>query len=255
MPGATASRPALPGRLITGVGWNLVATVFNQGSTFVIAILAARILGRLAFGEYAMVVSTLVTVTGFAQLATGYTASECVEEFRSSDKVRTGRSPGVVPNDLPRNCCHRCVSTYRGCTVARSARPERLPPGAAARAGLRLPALLNHQRVPDGSPRTAEENCRRAGRRRRREWRCDGASRLARRLEVRAHRGDRRPGAAALVRWLAHAWWLRQGLRTGGVGYPRPGNVAGGAGALAFCAPGRDLWLLPMPAICLRTPF
>ncbi len=91
MPPAQTSPPALTGRLVTGVGWNLIATIFNQGSTFVIAIIAARILGRLAFGEYAMVVSTLVTVAGLAQLATGYTAAKYVAEFRASDRARTGR--------------------------------------------------------------------------------------------------------------------------------------------------------------------
>lgn len=82
-------------RLIKGTALNLVAVVFNQGSTLIVNIIVARILMTQTFGEYAMVQSTLLTVASLSQLATGYTASKYVAEFRSSDPERVGRIMGL----------------------------------------------------------------------------------------------------------------------------------------------------------------
>jgi O-antigen/teichoic acid export membrane protein len=50
---------------------------------------------RQAFGEYAMVQSTLLTVASLSQIAIGYTASKYIAEFRSSDPERAGRIMGL----------------------------------------------------------------------------------------------------------------------------------------------------------------
>jgi O-antigen/teichoic acid export membrane protein len=74
---------------------NLVAVAFNQGSTLIVNIIVARILLKQGFGEYAMVQSTLLTVAILSQLATGYTASKYIAEYRSSDPERAGRIMGM----------------------------------------------------------------------------------------------------------------------------------------------------------------
>jgi O-antigen/teichoic acid export membrane protein len=85
----------LRGRLIKGTVLNFIAVAFNQGSTLFVNIIIARILMKDVFGEYAMVQSTLLTVSGLAQLATGYTASKYVSEFRSVNPERAGRIMGL----------------------------------------------------------------------------------------------------------------------------------------------------------------
>lgn len=82
-------------RLTTGTIWNLIATTFNQGSIFACNVLVARILGKHAFGEYSIVISTLITVAALIQLSMGYTATKYVAEFRSIDKDKTGRILGL----------------------------------------------------------------------------------------------------------------------------------------------------------------
>ena len=82
-------------RLIKGTAWNFLAVAFNQGSTLIVNIIVARILMKQSFGEYAMVQSTLLTVATLSQLATGYTASKYIAEYRSSDPERVGRIMGL----------------------------------------------------------------------------------------------------------------------------------------------------------------
>lgn len=82
-------------RLIKGTALNLIAVVFNQGTTLIANILVARILMQQSFGEYSMVQTTLLTMAALSQLATGFTASKYIAEFRSVDPQRAGRIMGV----------------------------------------------------------------------------------------------------------------------------------------------------------------
>ena len=82
-------------RLIKGTALNLIAVSFNQGSTFIINIIIARILMKQSYGEYAMVQSTLVTAAWLSQLSTGYAASKYIAEYRTSDPERAGRCMGL----------------------------------------------------------------------------------------------------------------------------------------------------------------
>jgi O-antigen/teichoic acid export membrane protein len=82
-------------RLIKGTTLNLIAVAFNQGSTLIINILVARILLKQAFGEYAMVQSTLLMMATLSQLAIGGTASKYIAEYRSYDPQRSGRIMGL----------------------------------------------------------------------------------------------------------------------------------------------------------------
>lgn len=94
---STTVRPTeqLGVRLRTGITWNLVSTIFNQGSTFVVNIIVANLFGRQRFGEYSIIMSTILTLANVAQLAIGYTATRYIAEFRSTDQDRAGRILGL----------------------------------------------------------------------------------------------------------------------------------------------------------------
>lgn len=83
-------------RMARGIVWNLVGTATLQGSTFIINIAVANLLGRRVFGEYAMVQSTVALFVSVVQWATGYTATKYLAEFRSVDPVRAGRLLGML---------------------------------------------------------------------------------------------------------------------------------------------------------------
>ena len=93
---AQASLPSLRSRFQVGVAFNLIGAVFNQGSTFAFNIIAANMLGRQVFGEYAMVQSTVVSFALIAQFAVPFTTTKYVAEFRASDPARAGRILGVM---------------------------------------------------------------------------------------------------------------------------------------------------------------
>lgn len=86
-----AHRASLLARLHTGVALNFIGSAFNQGSTFALNLVTANLLGRLAFGEFTVVQTTLSTVGALAQIATGYTATKYVAEFRERDPERAAR--------------------------------------------------------------------------------------------------------------------------------------------------------------------
>jgi O-antigen/teichoic acid export membrane protein len=85
----------LGGRFGRGVFWNMVGTLFAQGSVFLTAIILARLLGKEVFGELGMIQSTLLTLTSIAQVSTGLTATKYVAEFRDADKARAGHVLGL----------------------------------------------------------------------------------------------------------------------------------------------------------------
>jgi O-antigen/teichoic acid export membrane protein len=87
--------PELLTRLQKGIARNLVGTVFNQGSTFALNVVAAHALGRVRFGEFMIVQATLITVGNLGQFATGYTATKYVAEFRNREPARASRILGL----------------------------------------------------------------------------------------------------------------------------------------------------------------
>lgn len=78
-----------------GIGFNLLGAAFNQGSTLVVNVVVANLLGREAFGRYTMVLATLATLATLGQLSMGYTATKHVAEFRSVEPGRTSRILGL----------------------------------------------------------------------------------------------------------------------------------------------------------------
>lgn len=83
------------GRFSRGLFWNIVSTFCTQGSTFLTSIALARLLGVDIYGEFGMILSTLLTVTGIAQVSTGFTVTKYIAEFRDIDKARAGRILGL----------------------------------------------------------------------------------------------------------------------------------------------------------------
>lgn len=82
-------------RLARGIAWNTIGAAFNQGSTFVVNIVLAHLLIQRAFGQYALVQTTLSVVSTLAQLSSGYTATRYVAEFRDRDPARAARILGL----------------------------------------------------------------------------------------------------------------------------------------------------------------
>ena len=91
-----ARAASLRSRFQIGVAFNLIGAIFNQGSTFGFNVIAANLLGRQMFGEYAMVQSTVVSLGLIAQFAIPYTTTKYVAEFRANDPGRTGRILGML---------------------------------------------------------------------------------------------------------------------------------------------------------------
>jgi O-antigen/teichoic acid export membrane protein len=81
-------------RATRAIAWNLLGTLFNQGSTFLANLALANLLGVALFGEYAMVQSTIVVFSVLGQMAVGYTATKYVAELRVRHPERTGRLIG-----------------------------------------------------------------------------------------------------------------------------------------------------------------
>jgi len=82
-------------RLTNGIAWSLVAQGSTQGATFVSNMIIANLVGRIAYGQYATVIGTLLSISLLAQLATGYTSVKYLAELRTTDPVRAGRVTGL----------------------------------------------------------------------------------------------------------------------------------------------------------------
>jgi O-antigen/teichoic acid export membrane protein len=86
---------SLLGRFGSGVAFNLVGVLFNQGSTLLTNVLVARVLGAQSFGQYVIVLSTLQSLSSFAGLGMGYTATRYLPEYRVRDLPRASRILGL----------------------------------------------------------------------------------------------------------------------------------------------------------------
>ena len=82
---------SLRARFRSGIAWNAVGALCSQGSVFVANLIVANLLGKEAFGEFSFVQTTVLTLAGISQMATGTTATKYVAEHRATDKQRVGR--------------------------------------------------------------------------------------------------------------------------------------------------------------------
>ena len=78
-------------RLSSGLLWNGSANLASQGGMFITALIAANILGVSQFGEFSLVLLTLLAVVSVAVGAVSTTATRYVAELRATDKARAGR--------------------------------------------------------------------------------------------------------------------------------------------------------------------
>lgn len=84
-----------PGLGAGALSWSLAVSVTAQLVTFCMSVLLARVIGRVAFGEWAALQSTVGTVSGIAQLSMAVTATKFVAELGRTDPERVGRILGV----------------------------------------------------------------------------------------------------------------------------------------------------------------
>jgi O-antigen/teichoic acid export membrane protein len=77
-------------RLIRGTSWVLIGTVFSQLITLAISIVLARTLGIEAFGQYALINSTLAAMTSLVGVGLGQTATKYLSEYHLENPSHAG---------------------------------------------------------------------------------------------------------------------------------------------------------------------
>lgn len=77
-------------RLVSGVFWSMLGAISSRGLLLIASVLVARALGKNAFGELAIIQSTVGMFGVFAGFGLGLTATKYVAEFRSSAPDRAG---------------------------------------------------------------------------------------------------------------------------------------------------------------------
>lgn len=88
---ALGAAGSLHARFTRGAFWSLTGAAISRGLTLVAAILCARLLGKVGFGELGIVQSTVGTFGILAGLGLGLTATKFVAEFRERDPLKVGR--------------------------------------------------------------------------------------------------------------------------------------------------------------------
>lgn len=88
-------QPAARHRAIRGIGWSVVGSIIAQGGTFLSSVLLARFIGKQLFGQFAMIQSTVITLTGLASLGLGITAIKYVSQYRATNPEKAGRILGL----------------------------------------------------------------------------------------------------------------------------------------------------------------
>ena len=101
-------------RILYGIAWSLIARVFNQGGTLAINLILANLLGRSAFGEYAIIYTSILTVAAISTLGVGSGATKFVAEFRLVDKERTSRILGLCSAAATATACISCGLLFIG---------------------------------------------------------------------------------------------------------------------------------------------
>lgn len=90
------SAASLGKRFAAGMSWTIAGTLFRQAANFAVGIYVARILGIGDFGRLAVLQSSVLMVTAFAQAGIGLSATRHIATLRSSDPGRTGSIIGFT---------------------------------------------------------------------------------------------------------------------------------------------------------------
>jgi len=75
-------------RIILGFFWSLFGSVISRGFTILASIIAARILGKVCFGEFGIIQNTFVVFSDLAGLGLGITATKFISQYRDTDMHR-----------------------------------------------------------------------------------------------------------------------------------------------------------------------
>lgn len=78
-------------RLAKGAFWSLTGAIISRSFALLASILVARMLGKIGFGELAIIQSTVGLFGVFAGFGMGLTATKHVAELRFKDPVKAGR--------------------------------------------------------------------------------------------------------------------------------------------------------------------
>lgn len=78
-------------RLVKGAFWSLLGSIILRGLQLLSSILVARMLGKVQFGELAIIQNTIGMFGTLAGFGLGLTATKFISEFRKNDPVRAGR--------------------------------------------------------------------------------------------------------------------------------------------------------------------
>lgn len=89
-------RKTIKGKLIYGFFWNLISALASQGFPLIAAIITARLLGTVGYGQFGMLNSTVILFSTFAGMGLGITATKYVAQYHQTDPQRTGRIIGLT---------------------------------------------------------------------------------------------------------------------------------------------------------------
>ena len=107
-------------RLVRGVAWNVLAAAFTNGGNLLTTLILANILGKETLGEFAIAQSTILSISGIAQVAVGLTANKFVAQYRSEYKERAGQVLGLCAIvTVLTGCIGTCTLLFGASTISR----------------------------------------------------------------------------------------------------------------------------------------
>ncbi|MFH1616001.1 MAG: oligosaccharide flippase family protein [Planctomycetota bacterium] len=81
--------------MIHSTKWSIIGAGLVQSMGLLSGIIVARVIGKVGFGQYGIIQSTIGMFGVFAGLALGITATKHIAEFRDIDPLRAGRFIGL----------------------------------------------------------------------------------------------------------------------------------------------------------------
>lgn len=89
------SKGSIGARFVRGAFWALAGSVISRGLNFLSYVIIARIVGKVEYGEFGIIQSTVGMFAVFAGLGLGLTSTKYISEYREIDKDKAGRIIGL----------------------------------------------------------------------------------------------------------------------------------------------------------------
>lgn len=70
--------------------WAVFGNILGKGFSFAAGIAVARYLGKVGFGEYGLITSTLLSASIFSTFGLGYTATKYIADYKSNNQTLVG---------------------------------------------------------------------------------------------------------------------------------------------------------------------